>query len=65
MIDDRTAAVPRNMSLKAYRKMKLKMLERDFCINLTDEERARANEMTTEAALDQFCIGILNNRWDR
>ena len=63
MIDDRTATKPRSMSLKAYRKMKLKMLERDFCIPLTDEERAHANTLTSEAAIDQFCIGILNNRW--
>ena len=65
MIDDRTAAVPRNMSLKSYRRMKIKMLERDFCINLTSEERARAETLKTEAAIDQFCMGILNNRWDR
>lgn len=65
MIDDRTATVPRNMSLKQYRKMKLKMLERDFCIRLTDAEREYANTLTTEIAIDQFCLGILNNRWDR
>lgn len=64
MIDDRTATAPqRTMSIKAYRKMKIKMLERDFCIPLTDEEKARANTLTTYAALDQFALGILNNRW--
>lgn len=63
MIDDRTAAVPRKVSLKEYRKMKIKMLKKDFCINLTDEEIAHANTLKTEAALDQFCLGILNNRW--
>lgn len=64
MIDDRDATTPqRKMSLKSYRKMKLRMLE-DFCIKLTDEERARANTLTSEAALDQFCITILNNRWN-
>ena len=65
MIDDRTATTPRKMSLKEYRKMKLKMLKRDFLIELTDEEVARANTLTTEAELDQFCLGILNDRWDR
>ena len=65
MIDDRTATVPRKMSLKQYRKMKLKMLKNDFCVDLTDEEVAHAHTLKTEAALDQFCMGILNNRWDR
>ena len=64
MINDRESAAPqRKMSLKAYRKMKLKMLERDFCIKLTDEEKAHAATLTTETAIDQFCISILNNRW--
>ena len=64
MINDRDAATPqRKMSLKSYRKMKLKMIEADFCIKLTDEEREHANSLTTEAALDQFCITILNDRW--
>lgn len=63
MIDDRTATVPRKVSIKEYRKMKLKMLKRDFCITLTDEEVAHAHTLTTEAALDQFALGILNKRW--
>lgn len=63
MIDDKTAAKPRNMSLKSYRKMKLKMLEKDFCIKLTEEEEAHAKTLTTETQLDQFALGILNNRW--
>ena len=55
----------RKMSLKEYRKMKLKMLRRDFCVLLTDEEIAYAHTLTTEVQIDQFCLGILNKRWDR
>ena len=64
MINDRDAVNPqRKMSIKSYRKMKLKMIEADFCIQLTKEEREHANSLTTESALDQFCITILNDRW--
>lgn len=64
MIDDRNAAVPdRKMSFKQYKKHKLKMLRRDFCIRLTEEELAHADTLTTEMQVDQFCLGILNKRW--
>ena len=56
MLDDRTATRPRQMSLKEYRKMKLKMLK-DFCIHLTPEEIARAHTLKTEIAIDNFCLG--------
>ena len=64
MIDDRNAAgFQRKMSFKQYKKMKLRMLQRDFCIQLTNEELAHASTLTTEAQVDQFCVTILNNRW--
>jgi hypothetical protein len=50
-------------SINAYRKFKLKILKRDFCVTLTEEELAHAETLTTEAQLDQFCMGILNKRW--
>lgn len=63
MIDSSTATRPRNMSLKAYRKMKLKMLKGDFRITITAEERKHAEELTTEAQIDQFCISMMNKYW--
>lgn len=64
MIDSKQAAqFQRTVSFKTYKKMKLKMLRRDFCILLTDDELARFNALTTEIQVDQFCLGILNNRW--
>ena len=62
-IDDRTSTIPKPTNVKSYRKEKLKMLTRDFCIKLTDEEIAHANELTTIAQIDQFFVYILNNRW--
>ena len=64
MINDRDAARPqRQMSFKQYKKMKLKMLQRDFCIPLSDEELAYAESLQSEIQVDQFCLGILNSRW--
>ena len=64
MIDSQQATqFQRTMSFKTYKKMKLKMLRRDFCILLTDDELAHFDTLTTEIQVDQFCLGILNNRW--
>ena len=64
MINDKESVFnERKMSLKEYRKMKIKMLKRDFCINLTDEELSHAETLTTEVQIDQFCISILNKYW--
>lgn len=54
----------RKMSLKQYRKTKLKILKNDFRITLTDEELAHAETLTTEIQIDQFCLGILNKNWN-
>ena len=65
MIDDKHAARPeRQMSFKSYKKMKLKMLKRDFCIMLSDEELERAESLQNEIQVDQFCLGILNSHWN-
>lgn len=64
MIDDRTAAgFQRQMSFKQYKKYKLSMLQKDFCIGLTNEELAQFDSLTTEFEVDKFCITILNDRW--
>ncbi len=53
----------KKVSIPAYRKAKLKMLKRDFCITLTADELAHAETLTTEAQIDQFYVMILNKRW--
>lgn len=63
MFDNVHATVPRTMSFKQYKKMKLHMLQYDFCIKLTAEELARADTLKTEMQIDQFCLGIINDRW--
>lgn len=65
MIDDRTAAgFSRKMSFKTYKKLKLKALKRDFCIQLTEEELAHVDTLTTEIQIDQFCLSAIERRWD-
>lgn len=63
MYDDRSTTRVHTMSFKQYKKMKLKALKNDFCVTLTEEELKHADTLKTEAAVDQFCIGILNKRW--
>lgn len=64
MVDDKIAAgFVRQMPFKTYKKYKLRMLQRDFCIRLTEEELAHYETLDTKTKVDQFCIAILNNRW--
>ena len=49
----------KKMSLKAYRKMKLKMLK-EFCIKLSDEEMERIYSFKREIEIDQFCVSMFN-----
>lgn len=63
MLDDRTSTKPRNMSFKAYKEMKLKMLK-DFCIKLTDKQLEHFNELKTEIAIDNFCISAIRESYE-
>lgn len=65
MIDDKSAAgFQRKMSFKQYKKAKLRMLERDFCIKLTAAELVQATTLETEGEVDRFFVTVLNNRWN-
>ena len=55
--------VPQNASLERYREAKLEILRRDFKITLEEDEIKRANTLTTEIQVDQFCLGVINDRW--
>lgn len=58
-----SARIPKHTNIKSYRKAKLKILSRDFCIQLTEDELEHVNNLKTEVAIDQFCLGIINKRW--
>jgi hypothetical protein len=61
MFDDKTTTKPHNMSLKSYRKMKLRMLK-DFYIELTPEQVSYINSLKTEIEIDNFCISLINKK---
>ena len=49
----------RNMPLSTYKKTKIKMLTRDFCIKLSDAEIRHMLELKTEIQVDQFARKLL------
>ena len=51
-------------NIHTYRKRKLKIMERDFCIALTQAEIDHINKLPTAGAVDAYCIDILNDRWE-
>ena len=48
----------KQMSLKSYRKMKLRMLK-EFHIELSDTEMYHLFSLTTEIQIDNFCISMI------
>jgi hypothetical protein len=41
-------------TLKAYTKAKIKMLQRDFYMNLSDQEKEHMYALKTETAVDRY-----------
>ena len=48
----------KQMPIKSYRKMKLKMLK-EFCIKLSDEEMERMKLFKREIDIDNFCVSMI------
>ena len=48
----------RQMSIKTYRKMKKRMLK-DFGVYISNEETTHMDSLTTEIAIDNFCISMI------
>lgn len=56
--------VPDTNNIDVYREAKLKILEEDFHIYITDEERKHANNLKKETEIDNFFItAIRNQHW--
>lgn len=56
--------VPMAKTLKGYRKARIKMLEEDFHIYLTGEEKAHMDELKTEVAIDNFYRDKIENTYN-
>ena len=63
MTNGQTSSIHKSVSLRQYKKEKIQMLQRDFCIKLSEEDIAHANTLTTEVQLDKWALGILNREW--
>ena len=50
----------RQMTLKEYKKMKMKMLK-EFGIYLTDDEKNYVKHLENDIKVDQFCISKIMN----
>lgn len=55
--------LPVTGNFESYRRAKLKILKRDFCIYLTPEELEHANSLKTEIEVDNFFISAINRHW--
>lgn len=49
---------------KKYIEQKLKILRRDFYIEPTEEEIVHLSTLTTQIAIDNAILSIINRRWD-
>jgi len=58
-----TACPLDTMTLDQYREFKIQILNDDFKVNLTDEEKAHFNELTTETQMDNYAKDIIMGRW--
>lgn len=48
--------------LKRYKEEKIKMLEREFCLLMTDEEKEHMNSLTSEIRVDAYARQLIMGR---
>ena len=56
--------VPTATNLEDYCKERIKMLEKDFRIYLTDAEKTHMRELKTEEAIDNFYVSKIRNSYN-
>ncbi len=49
----------KQMTIPQYRKAKLKLLEKEFMVHLTQEEKNHLNTLETEPAIDRYFRTLL------
>jgi hypothetical protein len=54
---------PKFTTPEKYVNVKMKILRRDFCIEPTTDEVIHLKKLTTQIAIDNAILGIINNRW--
>lgn len=53
------------MSIEAYQQYKIKILKRDFEIELTDEEIVHICSLDSMSQIDKYCREILLKNWNK
>ena len=48
----------KKMSLESYKKAKIRMLKKEFCIQLTEEQEEHINSLQSEIAIDNYVRGL-------
>lgn len=54
----------RTKTLSSYKKWKIKMLKKDFCIKLSPDEEKHINNLKTEMEIDRYIHTLLNKAWN-
>lgn len=50
-------------NIKNYRVQKIKMLEKEFMLKLTPEEKSHFSTLETEGAIDRYARTLLKQHW--
>ena len=53
----------KSTNIKTYRRQKIQMLEKEFKLNLTSDEKNHFNELETEAAIDRYARTVIKQHW--
>ena len=59
------ADLSKPMSIELYREYKMTILNRDFEVELSDEEVKHICSLNSIYQIDQYCRSILHQRWGK
>ncbi len=51
-------------ALKQYKKEKIKLLTREFCIPMSDKQKEHLNALTTEISIDNYALQLIFDHLD-
>ncbi len=51
-------------TLKQYKKEKIKLLTREFCVPMSDEQKEHLNALETEISIDNYALQLIFNHLD-
>ena len=49
----------RDVSLDSYKRQKIKILKRQFCVRMTDEQEEYLNSLKSEIAIDNYARSLM------